>query len=103
MRMRLPKWVRLPRGTVRVRLTALYSLLFLISGALLLAIASGVAVGSSAVAVSSPSVRGHLPGLPPGALGRADAQIRSLKSAIALLESQQQNPQPNQGQLGHTL
>ncbi len=42
-------------------------------------------------------------GLPPGALGRADAQIRSLKSAIALLESQQQNPQPNQSQLGHTL
>jgi len=100
--MRLPKWVRLPRRTVRVRLTALYSLLFLISGALLLAIASGVAVGSSSVAVSTPTVHGHLAGLPPGALGRADAQIRSLKSAIALLESQQ-NPQPNQSQLGHTL
>ena len=47
--MRLPNWVRLPGRTVRVRLTVLYALLFFFSGALLLAIASGVTVHSSAV------------------------------------------------------
>ena len=45
-RMRLPNWVRLPGRTVRVRLTVLYVLLFLFSGALLLVIASGFTVHS---------------------------------------------------------
>ena len=51
-RMSLPGWVRLPGRTVRVRLTVLYVALFVISGALLLVIASGVTV-STGVAVSS--------------------------------------------------
>src|ERR1022692_3479579 len=38
---RLPRWVRLPGRTVRFRLTFLYGILFVVSGALLLAIASG--------------------------------------------------------------
>jgi len=50
--MRLPKWVRLPGRTVRVRLTVLYTFLFLFCGVLLLTIASGVTVHTSA-AVSS--------------------------------------------------
>ena len=42
----------LPRRTVRMRLTALYGVLFLVSGAVLLAIASGVVVSSSRVSVA---------------------------------------------------
>lgn len=38
-------WLRLPRRTVRLRLTALYGALFLASGAVLLAITYGLAVG----------------------------------------------------------
>src|SRR5580704_9010977 len=44
---RLPHWVRLPGRTVRTRLTILYGILFVFSGALLLTISSGVAVGTS--------------------------------------------------------
>src|SRR6266536_5548424 len=51
---RLPAWIRLPGRTVRVRLTALYGILFVMSGALLLAIASGVAVVRSSVSVAVP-------------------------------------------------
>jgi signal transduction histidine kinase len=102
--MRLPKWVRLPRRTVRVRLTALYAVLFLVSGAVLLAIVSGVTVGSSSVAASTPTVHGHLLVPPTTALGRADAQIRALRAALAQVEAQQQQPsQANQSQLSHTL
>ena len=43
----------LPRRTVRMRLTALYGALFLVSGAVLLAIASGVAVSSSRMSVTA--------------------------------------------------
>jgi signal transduction histidine kinase len=101
--MRLPKWVRLPRRTVRARLTALYSLLFLVSGALLLAIASGVAVGSSSHAEVSPTVSAHSQPPPGTALGRADAQIRALQAAIAQLQAQQRSTPPNQSQLSHVL
>ena len=38
-------WFHLPRRTVRLRLTALYGGLFLISGAVLLAITYGLVVG----------------------------------------------------------
>ncbi len=38
-------WLRLPRRTVRLRLTALYGALFLVSGAVLLAITYGLVVG----------------------------------------------------------
>src|SRR5580692_1227080 len=84
-RMRLPSWVRLPGRTVRVRLTVLYSLLFLISGALLLAIASGVAVGRSSVTVA---VGNANPGSYPQQPGQASARIRMLQSQVAQLESQ---------------
>ena len=51
---RLPAWVRLPGRTVRTRLTILYGILFVLSGALLLTIASGVAVGRSSHEVAPP-------------------------------------------------
>ena len=43
----------LPRRTVRMRLTALYGALFVVSGAVLLAIASGVVVSSSRVSATA--------------------------------------------------
>jgi signal transduction histidine kinase len=101
--MRMPSWVRLPGRTVRVRLTLLYAILFLVSGALLLAIASGVAVGRSSRMVSSASAR-----LPPQP-GPASARIRMLRSQVAMLQSQlahlqsQVATQPPQNQLGHIL
>ena len=44
----------LPRRSVRLRLTALYTVLFLLSGVVLLAITSGVVVASSAVTAYAP-------------------------------------------------
>jgi signal transduction histidine kinase len=69
----------LPRGSVRLRLTALYTVLFLLSGAVLLAIASGV------VAASSVSATAPAPGQqnPQSALARAQARIAQLQSELA--------------------
>jgi signal transduction histidine kinase len=103
-RMRLPGWVRLPGRTVRVRLTVLYALLFLVSGAGLLALASGVAVHSyTGSAVSSGG------GLQTQPVQGDAARIRLLQSQVAFLQSQvarlqsQVPNQPGQSQLGHTL
>ena len=87
--MRLPNWVRLPGHTVRVRLTVLYALLFLFSGALLLAIASGVTV-HSATMVSGPA--GARPLQQPG---QAQSQVAHWQSEAV--------GQPSQSQLGHVL
>lgn len=80
--------VRLPgplRRTVRLRLTALYGVLFFISGALLLAISGGVTVvGSSSQEVSPSSTRA-----PGSALSRANARIHVLQGQ---LQSAQQTP-----------
>jgi signal transduction histidine kinase len=101
--MRLPKWVRLPGRTVRVRLTILYATLFLVSGALLLAIATGVTVGRSSVGVSP-----HVNGGPP--VGQADAaRIHMLQSKVVQLQAQvarlqsEAGHQPGQNQLTHDL
>ncbi len=102
--MRLPNWVRLPGRTVRVRLTVLYAILFLVSGALLLAIASGVTV--HAVSSSAVSPAGGLHTQP----GHTDATriqmlqslVNHLQSQVAVLQSQVAN-QPGQNQLGHAL
>jgi signal transduction histidine kinase len=70
----------LPRRSVRLRLTALYGVLFLLSGAALLAITSGVVVARSSVTVPAP---------PAGqqdqqsALGRAQARIQQLQAELA--------------------
>ena len=98
--MRLPGFVRLPGRTVRVRLTALYGIMFVVSGALLLAIASGVTVvRSSAVAKASP----HRPASVPGsALDRAEARIHQLQIHIQTLQGQVSG-QPGQGRLQRDL
>ena len=59
----------LPRRSVRLRLTALYTVLFLLSGVVLLAITSGVVVASSAVTAHAPPQPN-----PQSALARAQAR-----------------------------
>jgi signal transduction histidine kinase len=85
---RLPMWtarLRLPGRTVRVRLTALYGILFVVSGAVLLAISSGVIVArsSSAQAVPAPNQA-----IPSPALAQAQARIQALQAQIQNLQAQ---------------
>src|SRR5579859_1281602 len=71
----------LPRRTVRLRLTALYGVMFLFSGAVVLGIASGVVVSrSTATAVRS---GGQAVPAPQPALARADARIQQLQQELA--------------------
>jgi signal transduction histidine kinase len=70
----------LARRTVRLRLTALYGVLFFVSGAVLLAIAGGFAVGRSSSAVRA--VNNGVPA-PGSALAKADARIRQLQQQLA--------------------
>ena len=80
--------LRLPGRTVRVRLTVLYGILFVISGAVLLAIASGVAVvRSSASQVAAVPNRAR----PGSALAQAQAHVRVLQAQLQSLQ-----PQPGQ-------
>jgi signal transduction histidine kinase len=69
----------LPRRTVRLRLTALYGVLFLVSGAVLLAISGGVLVGRS----STQAAPGQAGQPPQSALARAHAQIHELQQQLA--------------------
>jgi signal transduction histidine kinase len=77
--MRLSGSAILPRRTVRLRLTALYGVLFLASGAVLLAIASGVAVSRSSIAARPAG--GQQSQL--SALKQAQARIQSLQHQLA--------------------
>jgi signal transduction histidine kinase len=87
-----PTRLRLPGRTVRVRLTVLYGILFFVSGAVLLAIASGVAVARSASVRAVPAAGQARPG---SALARAQARIQMLQSQTA--------SQAGQGKLPHQL
>src|SRR6202044_2757085 len=101
----LPTRLRLPGRTVRVRLTAMYGILFLVSGAVLLAIASGVAVARSASVRAAPAPNQALPGstLAQGSvLARAQARIRALQAQVQNLQSQNTSP-PGQDRLSHQL
>jgi signal transduction histidine kinase len=103
--MRLPKWVRLPGRTVRVRLTVLYTVLFLFSGALLLAIASGVTVVRSSRTVTSANVINGphpQPGQASTYTHMLQSQVAALQSQVARLQSEVPN-QPGQNQLSHDL
>jgi signal transduction histidine kinase len=100
--MRLPDWVRLPGRTVRVRLTVLYVVLFLFSGALLLAIASGVTVHSSSMAVRSNGGAGPNPQPGGTRIHLLQSQVAQLQSQVAQLQSQVAG-QPGQHELGHVL
>jgi hypothetical protein len=79
------RWLALPalRRTVRLRLTALYGVLFFVSGAVLLAIAGGFAVNSSSEAVRASSPN---PGQPT-ALANAQARIQELQNQLAAAQS----------------
>jgi signal transduction histidine kinase len=75
----------LPRRTIRLRLTALYGVLFLLSGAVLLAITSGVVYSrSSAEAVPAP---GQQPSQ--SALAQARSHIQQLEDQLATLHHTQ--------------
>jgi signal transduction histidine kinase len=95
-----PTWLRLPGRTVRVRLTALYGILFFASGAVLLALASGVAVvrSSSSQAVF-PAPNQAVPG---SALAQAQARIQVLQAQLQNLQSQTAS-QPDDGKLSRQL
>ncbi len=90
----LPARLRLPGRTVRVRLTALYGILFFVSGAVLLAITSGVVVvRSSSQAVPAPNQA-----VPGSALAQAQARIQALQAQLQNLQSQTAS-QPGQDKL----
>jgi signal transduction histidine kinase len=95
-----PNWLRLPGRTVRVRLTAMYGILFFLSGAVLLAIASGVAVVrvSSTQAVPAPQQA-----IPDTALARAQAHIQMLQAQLQGLQAQAGAGQPGQDGLSRQL
>ena len=94
-----PTRLRLPGRTVRVRLTVLYGILFFVSGAVLLAIASGVAVARSASVRAVPAAGQAIPG---SALARAQARIQMLQAQLQNLQSQTAS-QAGQGKLPHQL
>jgi methyl-accepting chemotaxis protein len=86
----LPTRLRLPGRTVRVRLAATYGILFLVSGAVLLAIASGVAVARSpsvrAVAAPNQATPGSV--LAQGsALAQDQARIQRLQAQLQNLQA----------------
>jgi len=70
---------RLIRRSVRLRLTGLYGVLFVLSGAVLLAIATGLTISSSNTEVAVPSQSVSNPGT---ALSQADARIRELQAQL---------------------
>jgi len=80
------RWFALPglRRTVRLRLTALYGVLFFSSGAILLAIAGGFAVGRSSREAVGPATSN--PGVPT-ALASAQARIQQLQNQLATAQS----------------
>ncbi|HEV2376620.1 MAG TPA: HAMP domain-containing sensor histidine kinase [Streptosporangiaceae bacterium] len=69
----------LPRRTVRLRLTATYGVLFLVSGAVLLVISGGVLSARSSVSAAQTAA----PLAPASALSQARAQIRALQQQLA--------------------
>jgi signal transduction histidine kinase len=95
-----PTRLRLPGRTVRVRLTALYGILFFVSGAVLLAIASGVAVVRSASTTQAVPAAGQA--MPGSTLAQAQARIQMLQAQLQNLQSQPVSP-PGQDKLSHQL
>lgn len=94
-----PTRLRLPGRTVRVRLTALYGILFFVSGAVLLAIASGVAVARSSSVQAVPAPNQAMRG---SSLAQAQARIQMLQAQLQNLQSQSAGQQ-GQGKLQHQL
>ena len=82
-RLRLPSWIPLPplMRTLRWRLTALYGVLFLVSGALLLLISGGYVINSSSQEATAPAPR--VPTSAAAQLARDQAAIRQLQHDLA--------------------
>src|SRR5258708_7083059 len=80
--MSMPPRRILPRRTVRLRLTALYCVLFLVSGAVLLAIASGLVV-SRATTEDPPAPGQEAPQSAHSARAQAQARIHQLQDELA--------------------
>jgi signal transduction histidine kinase len=80
--------LRLPGRTVRVRLTVLYGILFVVSGAVLLAIASGVAVVRSSASHVAAAPNRARPGSAGSALAEAQAHIQVLQAQLQNLQPQ---------------
>jgi signal transduction histidine kinase len=78
-----------PRGTVRLRMTILYGGLFLLSGAALLAIASGLVVGRSSTAETAQAAPRQVS--TQTALVQAQHQIRQLQASLAQASSNRSN------------
>ena len=95
----LPRRLRFPGRTVRVRLTALYGILFVVSGAVLLALASGVVVARSSSSQASPASGQALAG---SALAQAQARIKVLQAQLQNVQAQAVSP-PGQSRLSHQL
>jgi signal transduction histidine kinase len=95
----LPRRLRFPGRTVRVRLTALYGILFVVSGAVLLALASGVVVARSSSSQASPASGQALAG---SALAQAQARIQVLQDQLQNAQAQAVSP-PGQDRLSHQL
>jgi signal transduction histidine kinase len=76
------------RGTVRLRMTVLYGGLFLLSGAALLAIASGLVVGRSSTEAAEQAPASESAQT---ALAQAHRQIRELQSALAQASTNRTN------------
>jgi signal transduction histidine kinase len=84
--MRVARLLRLPglaRRSVRLRLTALYGVLFLVSGAILLAIAGGYLVGHSTSRAGTARVVVPSPVSAEAQLAQARATIRQLRHALS--------------------
>jgi signal transduction histidine kinase len=94
-RRRLPPWIRLPpvMRTLRWRLTALYGVLFLFSGAVLLLISGGYVVKRSE------KVTAHVARAPVS----ASAQLANDRAMIRLLERALAARTTSTPSLGHTL
>jgi len=74
----------LPRRTVRLRLTVLYGVMFLLSGAVLLAITSGVVYSRSSVQAAPAQASQPL-----SALARAQNHIQQLQDELAAMQQAQ--------------
>ncbi len=84
---RPPRRSVFPRRTVRLRLTALYGVMFLFSGAVVLGIASGVVYSRSTVEVTQANQQVA----PQSPLARADARIQQLQHELAADSGQTRN------------
>jgi signal transduction histidine kinase len=91
-----------PRGTVRLRMTVMYGGLFLLSGAALLAIASGLVVGSSS-RVAAGTMQNQPAGSAGGQSQSARAALAAAERQVQALQAQLANQSAQQTGISHRL